>query len=223
MQKQPLENTSLSGSLYLICEKCPLDVYIDCWVDNDLKRLVITGAASDETLQKTWDKLFLQSLQISQSGTYNEVLEITKEIEDCKAKLTIVNNTVSHFILCNQHGIDNDIELIKVLDSLALRSQIKPEDRDNVLIKKLNSVIGRAKKWVDKITQLRKTMDEIKADNDGKKIDRVYFDNWLECISEEKGFFVKANEITVSRFYNSITRVREKAQKLEMAQNRQYA
>ena len=209
-------NISESSILYLICEKLPLDIYVDCWIDNDLKRLIISGNPTQEELQKTWDKIFLQSLKLSQTGTYNEAFEILKEIDDCNAKLAIVENCVKHFSICDERGIDNDMELVKVLNSLALRCNILAEDRGEVLIRKLNAIIGRAKKWVDKINTLRQKMEKIKAGKEESKIDRNYFDNWLDCISEHKGYFIKAEEITVSRFYNAIAQIRERAQKAEI-------
>jgi hypothetical protein len=200
--------------LYLLCEKLPLDIYIDCLVDGDLKGLIISGVVTTDELQQAWDKIYTQSLKLSQGNNYNEALEIMKGIDDCTAKVTIVNNVVKHLSLCNEQNIDNDIDLIKVLDSLALRSGIKPEDRGNILIKKLNTVVGRAKKWVEKIAELRKNLEAISQSNEGVDTGREYFDGWLEAISEEKVFYVKANEITVSRFYRSINSMREKAKQL---------
>ena len=225
MQKQPSKNISSSVELYLLCEKLPLDIYIDCLIDNDLKGLIISGIATQEHLQEAWDKIYTQSLQLSQSKVYNEAFEILKEIDDCTAKLTIVNNTVKLFSICNEQNLDNDQELINVLNSMALRSGIKPSDRGNELIKKLNAVIGRAKKWAERIEELRKNLAAIREENEGDgKADRNYFDAWLDIISEDKGFYVKANEITVSRFYRAIEQIREKATKLEIEkQKKQYA
>jgi len=214
------ENTSESCNLYLICEKLPLDIYVDCWIDSDLKGLIISGNAPQELLQKTWDKIFLQSLKLSQTGTYNEAFEILKEIDDCNAKLAIVETCVKHFSICNERGIENDMELVKILNSLALRCNVLAEDRGEVLIHKLNAVIGRAKKWVDKINTLRQTMEKIKAGKEEGKIDRKYFDNWLDCIGEHKGYHINAEEITVSRFYNSIAQIRERSQKEEIKKQR---
>lgn len=215
-QKSQSGNTSISSNLYLICEKLPLDIYIDCWVDKDLNRLIISGQPTKEDIQKAWDKIFLQSLQLSQSGTYNESFEILKQIDDCTAKLVIVNNTVRHLSICNENNFDNDKELISVLNTLALRCNILPGDRGDILINKLNAIVGRAKKWIDKIATLRKTLDKVREENKETKIDREYFDSWLETISEFKGYFIKPQDITVSRFYYSIGQIREKNRQLEL-------
>ena len=223
MQKPQSENISSSATLYLICEKLPLDIYIDCWIDRELERLIISGSPTKEELKKAWDSIFLQSLKLSQSGNYNEAFEIMKEIDVCNAKLAIVENTVMHLSIGADQGIDNDMELVAVLNSMALRCNVKPEDRGQILIHKLNAVIGRAKKWVDKVRTLNQNLEEIKATKDEKKVDRTYFDNWLDCISEHKGYHVKATEITVSRFYNAIAQVRERNQKEEIKKAQKYA
>lgn len=195
---------------------------MDCLIDGDLKGLIISGVATQEQLQQAWDKIYTQSLELSQNKAYNEAFEILKEIDDCTAKLTIVNNTVRHFTLCNEQNLDNDQDLINILNSMALRSGIKPTDRGNVLIKKLNTVISRAKKWVEKIEELRKSLEVIRQENEGnEKTDRSYFDAWLDVISQDKGFYIKSSEITVSRFYRAINQLREKNQKLEIEQQKQ--
>lgn len=192
-----------------------MDIFIDCLVDEDLKGLIIEGTASEKELKDVWDKIYVQFCELSQSGQYNEAFEILKDIGDCEAKLTIVNNTVKHLSLCNEKNIDNDIELISILNTLALRSQIKPEDRGEILIKKLNSVVGRAKKWVERIAVLREKLEKIRSANSGK-MDRVYFDECLEALSGERKYNILASEITVSRFCLSLNRLREKAERMDM-------
>lgn len=197
---------SISYRLYNDCGKLPLDRFIDCLVDNDLSQLIITGTATESELQTVWDKIYVQYCQLSQDGSYNEVFEILKEIDDLKAKITIANNSIKHL----QLSFDQD--LVNVLNSLALRCTVKDGDKGEVLINKLNAVVARIKKWFPRLSKAEKDLNVLRETNTGK-IDRAYFDDVLEAMSEHKGYQIEASKITVSRFCRSLVKMNEQAQK----------
>lgn len=188
------------------CAKLPLDRFIDCLIDNDLSQLIISGTATQEQLQQAWDKIYVQYCELSQSGSYNEVFEIMKEINDLRAKITIANNTIA-FLQLNY-----DKDLVDLLNTFALRCDVKEDDKGEVLIDKLNMVIARMKKWFPRLSMREKELEELRKQNTGK-IDRVYFDDCLEVMSEAKGYQIEASKITVSRFCRSLTKMNKEAQK----------
>lgn len=203
MQQRHSGNTSklsISFLLYSDCSKLPLDRFIDCLVDNDLSQLIISGTPTPEQLQETWDKIYLEYCQLSQNGTYNETLELYREIYDLRAKISIVNNTIQYL------QISYDRELVLILNKLALGCTVTEEDKGEVLIDKLNGVIARMKKWFPKLKQREKELEELRKENTGK-VDRSYFDNWLDAISIDFGFMIESSRITVSRFCRAIAKL----------------
>lgn len=208
-------NISKSNNSFLLfndCSKLVLDIFIDCIVDSNLKGLIISGVPTDKQLSEAWDKIYVQSCQIAQNGTYNEVFSVLKEIDDLRAKITIASNTVRHLDISSQNELPFDQDLINILNSLALRCNLKDSDTREVVVTKLNSVIARAKKWVPRLTEREAKLNEIRSTNN-TKIDREYFDDWLEAMSKDKGYHVKSNEITVSRFYRSMAKMNEDSRK----------
>lgn len=201
---QQSENASKSGKLYLTCDKLPLDIYEDCLIDNDLTGLIIDGWASQEKLEEVWNKIYIQSLELSQSPAFNEAFSLNKKIEDLRAKIHIADLAIKFL------QISYDAEIVAVLNSLAIICDITPEDEGISLIKKLNYVIAQIKPWFPELKQKQKELDELRAKSSGKT-DREYFDNWLDIISEEKGYQIEAPKITVSRFYRSVVKISEKA------------
>lgn len=191
-----------------------MDRYIDCLLDNDLQQLIIditkAGAVKPEQLQAAWDKVYVQSLELQSHGTYNEMFELLKEINDLRAKITIVNNTVQHLQL------SYDKELVDILNVLALRCDVIETDFGEVLIVKLNRVIARMKKWFLQLSTAEKQLEKVRAENTNGKLDRGYFDNIFEVMSENKGYQVEAGRITVSRFYRSLIRMNQQAEAAQL-------
>lgn len=166
---------------------------------------------TDKQLSEAWDKIYVQSCQIAQNGTYNEVFSVLKDIDDLRAKITIANNTVRHLDLSSQNKLPFDQDLINILNSLALRCNLKDEDSREVAVNKLNGIVARTKKWFPRLTEREAKLEEIRSLNNDK-VDREYFDNWLDAMSEHNGYHVRANEITVSRFYRMITKMNQQSQ-----------
>lgn len=186
------------------CDKLPLDIFIDCLLDNQLNLLIIEGAATPQELENNWNKIYTEYCQLSQQGSYNEVLELSRDINDINAKINIVNVIVKHL----QLSFDQD--LVNMLNSFALQCTITVEDQDLILVTKLNQVIARMKKWFTIITQKKRALEKVRSENTGKT-DRAYFDEWLDIMSEQKGFYISADTITVSRFCRSMVKIREQA------------
>jgi hypothetical protein len=173
----------------------PLEIFIDCLIDNDL-----SGLGTGSELQDIWNKIYTQSLELSQDGSYNEAFEIMKEIDDVRAKITIANAAIDYL----QMSFDD--EIVAVLNSFALQCNLKAEDTGSTIISKLNAVIARMKKWFPKLTRLQADLDKLRSSSVGK-INRGYFDNWLDAMSQEFGYHVKATDITVSRFYRNVAKI----------------
>ncbi|GAC1392817.1 MAG: hypothetical protein NVSMB46_09630 [Candidatus Saccharimonadales bacterium] len=197
--------------LFLVCEKLPLDIFIDCLIDNDLKQLIISGTATEKKLQEVWDNIYVQYCQLSQDGTYNQVFELMKEVNDLRAKITIVNSIVTYL------QIRFDKELVDILNVFTLLCDITEDDKDDVLITKLNLVVARMKNWFPLLEQREKDLEEIRKTNTGK-VDRAYFDDALDIMSEAKGYQIEAGKITVSRFCRSLVRMNEQAKKEQLKQ-----
>lgn len=202
MPPQQSGSVSASCKLYQDCAKLPLDIFIDCLLDNDLQQLIISGVATQDQLQITWDKIYIQYCQLCQDGSYNEVFETLKEINDLRAKIHIVNNIIQYLQIC----FDND--LVALLNSYALDCTLTAEDKGQVMITKLNMVVARMKRWLTILSQKEKKIEELREQKTGK-ITRAYFDEVLETLSDYKGYQLKSSELTVSRFCLALSKMNE--------------
>jgi hypothetical protein len=200
----PLNNDSKSSQLYQDCSKISLEIFIDCLIDNNLTGL---GEGTTQEREAAWDKIYLEFCNLSQSTNYNQVFELMKDINDNKAKITIVDNIVKHLQL------RYDEELIDLLNIFALPCDITADDVEEILVEKLNVIVAYMKRWYPRLEQKEKELDELRSKNTGK-MDRAYFDEILEIMSERKGYMIEASKITVSRFCISLVKMNEAAQKI---------
>lgn len=213
-QVMPIKKSNIKSNtsyhLYDNCSKLPLDRFIDCLIDNDLQQLIISGVPTDQDLQEVWDKIYVEYCQLSQDGSYNEVFEVMKEINDLRAKITIATDTIKYLSELNY-----DKDLVDILNVFALRCTITAEDAGDILINKLNTVVARIKKWFPRLNQKERELDELRKKNIGK-IDRTYFDDVLEVMSEVKGYQIESSKITVSRFCRSLIKMNEQAEREQL-------
>lgn len=203
----PVQSVKVMSSaiLYRDCNKLPLDIFIDCFIDDDF-----SGLGEGPELPEVWDKIYIEYCQLSQDGSYNEVFEIMKEINDFRAKITIVSNCLTYL------QMQYDADVVAVLNTFALRCTLKPDDQGRVMVDKLNQVVARMKKWFPMLKQKEKDLDALRKENTGK-IGREYFDDALELMSEVKGYQVEASKITVARFCRALLKMKNDAIKKQTA------
>jgi hypothetical protein len=185
---------------------------MDCLFDNDLTALIISGEPTEAELIAAWDKVYTHYCQLS-GGSYNEVFELSNQINVLNAKIFIVNGTVIHL----QQVYSK--ELVDILNNLGLKCTLKLEDTGDVLISKLNTVVTRAKKWVIEMEQLQKDLKKIRETNT-EKMDRSNFDDQLEALSSHYGYHVEASRITVARMCRGLDRMQQEYIKRQAYGNR---
>lgn len=210
---QQSSSDTLLKNVFQSCSKLTIDRLQDLLFDNDLNALIIDKtlpAPNEEIIKPVWNKLYVEFCQVSQGKSYNELFEIEKEMNDCRAKLRIVDEAVFYLF---HFGYSAD--LVGILNNMGLQCDLKAEHNGNTKIKKLNAVIGRSKKWSITLKQRQFDFDRLKK-QDTAKISREYFDDQLMEMSKDCGFYIKSNEITVTQFYRTLDKMLERQQQSEM-------
>ena len=204
MPKSQSANDTALKNLYQQCNKLTIDKFRDC-LSNDLSVLIIDRNGpqpTQEQLQQTWDKIYIESCQLSQNKAYNQIFELQKEIEYLRAKIYLVDKIVEHLQMCYS------FEMVEMLNAMLLRCDLKPQHKGATLYNKLKSVVGRAKTWVITLKQRQLDMDKLRKE-DTVKMDDSYFDDQLDVIAQYIKSYVSATEITVSRFWGTLNKIHE--------------
>jgi len=208
MPKQQSVSGITLKNLYQRCNKLTVDRFQDC-LDGDLTALIIDGSASEEQLNEVWDNIYLEYCQLSQGDSYNELFELQREVKYLKAKISLVDMIVDHLQMCYSS------ELVELLNSLNLKCDLKPQHSGSALAKKLNAVVGRAKKWIITLQQRQLDIDKL-MEKGMVSIDSNYFDDQLDAISLYSKYQVKASDITVSRFCRTLNKMHDEFTKQEL-------
>jgi len=188
-----------------------LDRFIDCLENDDYNRLIVNEGdfATPERLASTWEKVYTQFAELSADGTYNQVYELSKEIDDLRCKIYLTDGCIYHLRL------EYSKPLIDILNGLSLMCDIVEKDSGPQLESKLQAIQGRAKKWLMKLKEKRKQLSVLQEENTGK-MDRKYFDNELDNLTKYQGVFISDTTITVSRFLRLRNKMYAEFKKKEM-------
>ncbi len=189
-----------------------LDRFIDCLDNDEYSRLIVNDGdfATPERLQVAWEKVYLQFAELSADGNYNQVYELSKEIEDLRLKIYITDGCLYHLRL------EYVKPLCDILNGLSLMCDIGPGDVGPQLESKLKAIEGRAKKWLMKIREKRKQLQTIQGESTGK-MTRKYFEDELDNISKyQGGMIINDFQITVSRFVRLQSKMHAHYKKLEI-------
>lgn len=202
--------------LYTSCEKCPLDVFLDCLFDKEYSRLIIEGYAPDEALVNTWQNLYAEYCQLTQNEGLSEHLEALQECNGTMGLITLIDG-----IIMALDSFYYSQELVDILEALGLKPNISIDDTEEQRRNKLHRVAVRAKKLVAKYNAEKERLDAIEKENTAKSGSRADYDELLASISKEQGYHVKATDITVAQFVRMTDRLkRQMQQKLMNAKNR---
>lgn len=193
--------------IFSTCSKITLDRFLDCLFDKDLQQLVIEGNPPTEVLEDAWQHIYLEYLELSQSKSYNESFEKSKEINKLRAQLAMVDN------ICLYLQIQYDSSMVEMLDKLGLKSGITGNETAPQLFVKLKLVITKAKKWLVQIEKKRSELETLQ-ENTKEVIDgRGAFDDTLGALTMFMKVYVKASDYTVSRYCRDVQRMVEAAQR----------
>ena len=187
----------------------PLSRFIDCILISDLSQLIIEGNPPKGVLMDAWDKIYTEMSELSSNGEYNEVFEVSKEIEVLTARAHCVDGIINHLQL------SFDQSLVDILNGWTLFCRLEPEDMGMVMINKLNTVVGRAKKWLIRIKQLKKQLDKLRTENTAV-IDMEYFDSRLDVVTAYLKVMVTPETITTARFYRTLSKIHAHNQREEI-------
>lgn len=180
--------------LYQTCERCPLDVFLDCLFDQDYDRLIIAGQPSPDELVNTWQNLYQGYCELTNQGNLTDHMKLMQECNIALCKIQVVESINKAFKWYYAP------ELIEILENLMLKPGINPDDDFKTIGVKMAMVMVRAKKLAVEYQAKKKQLDDLEAANKGKEANRATFEDTLTAMSKHNGYPVKAKDISVARF-----------------------
>jgi hypothetical protein len=204
--ESPSKAVSASWKLYQDCSKLELDRFLDVLYDKDFDRLIIEGQPPEQVIKDAWNKIYLQYTELANDGSHNEVLDKVTQVNVLNGRIILINGIVAHLEI----GYDED--LVKMLNQLGIPCDLKADEDP---AKKLKAVNARAKRMVVQMEILQKELYNMQETTE-KVQGRDYYDDWLDALSRNRMYAVKAKDITVTQFFRAIKRLNEESVKNQM-------
>jgi hypothetical protein len=203
LSKVHTQITSKSKKLYTDCKRLPLDIFIECLLDNDFSRLVIEGEPTKAEIGEAWMKIFNEYSIHAGGDSHNEIFIKTKAINALSAKIFIIEG------LCCNLRHDHYEPACKILNGYALHCDLKADDSYKVRAEKVEMILSRAGRFYTQLDKLKVQLLEAQKKNVKGAGGSDYFDDMLNLMSEQNGYMVRAQDITVTRFIKMINKLRD--------------
>jgi hypothetical protein len=144
------------------CSEVTLDEFIDCLVNDNLRRLVRSGAATDEQLRAAWEKLYDEYAKLSGNRSHIYSFLLMKTISVMRAKMVLVKEflTSDNMDVLHRIGYTGDV----------------------------NQIIARVKREAVELQGKEKELERIRKGNVGESINESDFTAWIVSVSKYIGY-----------------------------------
>ena len=200
----------LSGTLYLTIDELPLDRFIRCVCDGDLKALIISGDHDDMILYAAWETIYEQYVDALKDKDQMYILKLTKQINALEFDIKLIQLCIKRL------SVEHSPEVLAALKKIILvKGSFNPDDAEQYA-KDLSVAVTRSKSLILEIENKKGELNRITPKKASDKMDRTAFDALIVRISKYMQFKVDKKETTVSEFVQMIVDMREVAEAMEM-------
>jgi len=171
-QSKPEPTVLGTPNLYRKINKIPFDKFEDCYVDNDLSSLIISGTPTQQELQECWDVMhedYIYAIGDSEQKLY---LRLYKEVSELTTRIHLIRRIIE--VLYNYRVKKMEDILNKELKSSFKFDSSKPEEYDKLLQKAYSKSKSLIIQYDLKNIQL-KAIEKGQEKNGGQKPTREYF------------------------------------------------
>ena len=209
-QTSQSQKGTLSGTLYLTIDELPLDCFIRCTCDGDLKALIITGDHDDMILYTAWESIYEQYVDALKDKDQMYILKLTKKINALEFDIKLIQLCIKR--LSVEFSADVLAALKKVIP---VPGKFNPDDAEQYA-KDLSIAVTRSKSLILEIENKKGELSRVTPKKASEKMDRTAFDALIIRISKYMQFKVDKKKTTVSEFVQMIVDMREVAEAMEM-------
>ena len=161
------------------CSEVTLDEFIDCLINNNLRRLVRSGSPSDEELQAAWAALYSEYSELTGNREYQYYFSVYRSVYAMRVKMHIVQ-----LILSNPENINLDD-----LQALGYKGDI-------------DKIIARLKFETIELLSKEKELENMKK-KEGGTVKESDFDDWVISVGKYLGYGIKRKEMLLSEFLSA--------------------
>lgn len=201
------------SNLYHRCSETPLDVFIDCFVNKNLMRLVKFGKANAKQVNEAWEELFTDYCEILGSPQYSRMVALIKDIGGLQSKMLAIN------LALRVLSVRYSYKCVQVLRKFGYNYKFSISDPD-AYFKDLETVQKKSK---SSELALDRALLEYKAlfeKSEGEAPTYEVFQKNLVELSKYMGFRINPKEVTVSEY---VAIIKRREREIELNKRKQVA
>lgn len=195
---RPLNRVSPSLKLFRDC-RVSLEVFIDCFYDNDYDGLIIAGNPTGEQLKEAWDQVYMNYCELSDSG-HSAIVEKIKGVQGLAGKIALAEGIM---IYISNHMYDE--EMIAMLRDIGLPIPVTASSDFSGSVK---IIVAYIKRWAMEKMVAEKQLADMQSEHAGVT-PREYYDDTLDAISQIRKYAVLAKDISVAQFLKTVKKLQK--------------
>lgn len=187
-----LPQANQTGILHRSCKALPLFNFIECYCNNDLTYLIISGEPTEAELQDAWNEILLEYLGLVKNEKSSYLFDLGKRITLLQYHIQHINDAVE--IL--HYKYDSDI----AGDLRGMGYKLSAEYNTEEYTKQLDMIVSKCKTRVFELGELQ---DEYKRLDDtvtGTKQTEEDFNLTIASLSKHQGYHINKKETTLLEF-----------------------
>lgn len=209
-QTQPDQQVLPPSNIYRSCSKLPMPAFLDALCDDNLKSLIIDGAASQEQLSEAWLLILSEYYELKGEGIdSNEQCSLSRDINKLNNHLFILD-------LCIKFLLERFSE--SIADSVRqLGYSFRPASTNPVeYVGLLNAIVQKSKTKYIQLQQLIKQLEAKMEDIGQEKPKRDDFERSVIYFEEMQGATYNMDDLTVSKYLMLEKKYSQKVEQLKM-------
>lgn len=190
---------TVNKNLYTSIYKLPLSRFIDCYVDNDLRALIITGDATEEELASLWQDIADQYNEASAGLEQQYYLSLNADV----VKLQIKSHAIMMIVgILKQGYVKKFADYLNILCSKKYTWDINNREQYD---QQLDSCLAKTAFLQLQLTEKQNSLKGFIKDEDAKPT-RADFQKTLITLSDFAGRELDENVITVFSYCERLKR-----------------
>ncbi len=202
---EPLQSTELpketlplspqepkTGTLHRTCKTLPLYNFIECYCNNDLNYLIISGTATKVELQDAWEEVYLEYTSLIKNEKSSYLFDLEKRITLLEYHIKYID----HAKMFLHYGYDEEI----ANEVRGMGYKLNAEFGSQDYFKQLDLMVSRCKTRIFELGELEEEFKRLLNTVEAKPQNEEDLNITIAMLSKHQGYHINKKETTVLEF-----------------------
>lgn len=194
------ENHSLTihpVEYYRTCEKLPLNLFIQCIIDGNIKALIISGDPTDDQLYEAWAGIYYEYVDLNANNEQLYFGILKKEIAILNWTILTVEQSLYFYT------IEPRKELVDIIVDNGFEFTFLPED-PQININEAMLITNQLSPMKMRLKMKQQELKDYTENRENDHVDAQHFNKMLLRLGKYQGYSIKAKDISVAEYVGMI-------------------